>query len=290
VIGLWLWAATYAPDGDLLRFDGWDLAEGCDYTGDKDLMTVLIAVGLIDEDRKIHDWSKHGLKMLQSSQARQRRFRERVDQATVSPAETEVPAAPDDDAPPATLPSRDHNVTVASYHTLTIPNQTSTSSPDAAAADVDNSEGKVQGPSVTQADEKRLTAVAAAPENDLEQIIYDRVGWDKHKRMSRMDIDRLLKIKRAHPPDAFYAALDKLHGGVTNVPRFLEAVLAKQVQEQKSRDMKMCRKCGHEWNPWTSGNSLCPVCYPGDSVSPAPGIAQIMPLVEGLGSKMGMTG
>lgn len=115
VVGLWLWAATYAPDGDLSRFDAVDIADGCDYTGNKDLMAVMTEVGWIDPDHRIHDWNKHGLKLLHSSQARQQRYRERVDQATAKqPAKVEEKPQSEDPGPTGTSQPRDGKVTVTS--------------------------------------------------------------------------------------------------------------------------------------------------------------------------------
>jgi hypothetical protein len=90
VIGLWLWAATYAPDGDLSRFDSKVIADGCDYTGEKDFKAALIQAEWVDRETcMIHDWHEYGLKMLQNDAAKQRRYRRRVDEAA---AREEAPA------------------------------------------------------------------------------------------------------------------------------------------------------------------------------------------------------
>lgn len=285
VIGMWLWAATYAPDGDLSTFDASDIADGCDYTGDKNLLEALVkAKWLDDETLKIHDWDKHGLKMLKSSQERQKKFRERVDRARQdeqSAGGNEVAeTAQIQESVTSTSPSRDSNVAVASY--LTIPNHTkptaTSTAQTAAVAAVDNSKPKAEEPA-----EERPAAVPAAPGQDLEQVIYDRIGWTK--RLSRFDLDKLLALKRAHG-ELFFKAADKLHGGVTNVPAFMEkVVLALAKEKAEPAGGKKCKKCGSAWDPWKTGKSLCPVCYPEDG-RPA---AQITQLVSGLAAQMGRT-
>ena len=289
VVGLWLWAATYAPDGDLSDFDPADIADGCDYTGDKNLIEALIESKWVDrETQVIHDWEKHGLKLLKSNQERQQRFRDRVERAQRAASATDVPALTGEplntdrkeDNVTVTLRSHDNNDTVASY--LTIPNHTkptatSTAQP-VAVADVDNSKPKAEKP-----DEERTAAVPAAKGQDLEQVLYDRIGWKK--RLSRFDMDKLLALRKQYP-DLFYAAVDKLHGGVTNVPAFLVKVLEALAKERAApAGGKSCRKCGLSWDPWKTGISLCPVCYP----EPGQQTAKITPLVNALAAKMGMT-
>ena len=62
----------------------------------------------------------------------------------------------------------------------------------------------------------------ACPGNDLERIIYDRVG-DKIP-LSRLDLDKLVALKNKHGPK-FYVACDRLHGSVTNPAAYLHAIL-----------------------------------------------------------------
>jgi hypothetical protein len=143
---------------------------------------------------------------------------------------------------------------------------------------VDNSKPKAEDPT-----EERPAAVPAAPGQDLEQVIYDRIGWKK--RLSRFDMDKLIALKRTHG-NLFFQAADKLHGGVTNVPAFMEkVVLALAKEKAEPAGGKKCKKCGSAWDPWKTGKSLCPVCYPEDG-RPA---AQITTLVSGLAAQMART-
>lgn len=84
IVNLWLWAAAYAQDGNLSDLTGSEIAVACDYRG-PDTDAFLKALihdgkrGLIDVrgDRKtIHDWKKHGLKLLLSDRDRVRKHRE----------------------------------------------------------------------------------------------------------------------------------------------------------------------------------------------------------------------
>jgi hypothetical protein len=100
----------------------------------------------------------------------------------------------------------------------------------------------------------RQTAVKATETEDLEQVIYDRIGW---KRMlSRLEWDRILQLKRQHPA-SFYEGVDQLHSGVRNVVRFLEAVLKKKIpgiaagQPTELGPIVHCEKCGWTYHEKT---------------------------------------
>lgn len=79
-------------------------------------------------------------------------------------------------------------------------------------------------------------AVSAQPGQDLEQVIYDRIGWKK--RLSRLDWDKVLALKSRHGPNEFFAACDRLHGGVTNIPAYLESILEPKPEGNSSATYK----------------------------------------------------
>ena len=62
----------------------------------------------------------------------------------------------------------------------------------------------------------------AGPGNDLERIIYDRIG--DNTPLSRLDLEKLIALKNKHGPK-FYIACDRLHGSVTNPAAYLHAIL-----------------------------------------------------------------
>jgi hypothetical protein len=62
----------------------------------------------------------------------------------------------------------------------------------------------------------------AVPENDLKQIIYDRIG---HKvQLSRLDMAKIAELRNRHGA-RFFAVCDSLHGGVTNPAAYLHSIL-----------------------------------------------------------------
>ncbi len=59
--GLWSWALTYAPDGDLSGLEPEEIAEAADWQGDAELLfSALVEVRLVDHDgydsARIHNW------------------------------------------------------------------------------------------------------------------------------------------------------------------------------------------------------------------------------------------
>ena len=79
VINLWLWAVSYASSGDLKTMTPAELAEACDAKIDAQLLyDSLIKTRFIDENGDqitLHDWKKHGLRVLVKSKNRLRKFR-----------------------------------------------------------------------------------------------------------------------------------------------------------------------------------------------------------------------
>ncbi len=75
---LWTWAAQQAPDGNLKRFTDAEISAAARWIGDKNLIRpALKAAKLIERNGMIHDWEKHGVRLLLSSRKRLEEFRER---------------------------------------------------------------------------------------------------------------------------------------------------------------------------------------------------------------------
>ena len=76
---LWWWAMDYAQDGDLTRFDAFDIADAAAWEGDEEeFIDALLncgvggASGFVDSDAEgkwLHDWDQYGGKLLASRQA-----------------------------------------------------------------------------------------------------------------------------------------------------------------------------------------------------------------------------
>ncbi len=64
--------------------------------------------------------------------------------------------------------------------------------------------------------------VRAGSDQELERILYDRIGRRIH--LSRMDMEKIEALLRKHGP-AFLSACDSLHSGVTNPAAYLTAIL-----------------------------------------------------------------
>ncbi len=100
---------------------------------------------------------------------------------------------------------------------------------------------------VESSESKRRHAVKASETEDLEQIIYDRLGWRRY--LSLLEMDRILQLKRDYPK-TFYQAVDELHSGVHNVTRYLESILQKIPSEMSQNapcelgPILRCQNCG----------------------------------------------
>jgi len=79
IIGcLWLWAADYASNGDLSRFTDDILRDAMRCNLEKCTLKALKCSEFVDESGKIHDWGKHGIRLLKSSRKRQKGYREKL--------------------------------------------------------------------------------------------------------------------------------------------------------------------------------------------------------------------
>lgn len=74
---LWLWAAEYAPTGDLRRFSDEEIRFAARIEALKFSKKTLQACHLLTEGQFINDWGKHGLKLLQSKRKANREYARR---------------------------------------------------------------------------------------------------------------------------------------------------------------------------------------------------------------------
>lgn len=76
---LWLWCVENSPKGDLTRFTDYEICCAMrlknDSLTEKNVKNALKRCELIDEDERINDWAKHGIKLLVSSRKRMRKYR-----------------------------------------------------------------------------------------------------------------------------------------------------------------------------------------------------------------------
>lgn len=81
VINLWLWALEFARDGNLTRFNDYEIgrAMGLPFKYYEGISAVMIGVGLLDKSAKgditIHDWDENAVKYLKQNAERQTKFR-----------------------------------------------------------------------------------------------------------------------------------------------------------------------------------------------------------------------
>lgn len=115
---LWWWAMDYAQDGDLSRYDEYDIADACGWKGDeKQIVNALIEAGFIDEEEDglvIHDWFDYAGRLIEKreqNRERKRRSRAKTKSNNESPADV-------------TSPSRGQTSDGQDSHRATKPNQT----------------------------------------------------------------------------------------------------------------------------------------------------------------------
>ena len=115
---LWWWAMDYAQDGDLSKYDEYDIADACSWEGEaRRLLNSLIESEFIDETDGglvIHDWHEYAGRLIEKrEQNKERKKKSRARHAPVTrPSQENSSDANDGHAPVTGLPN------------LTIPNQT----------------------------------------------------------------------------------------------------------------------------------------------------------------------
>jgi hypothetical protein len=89
----WYWALEFASDGVLTGMSADDIADGCRYDGDsEELISALIYAGFVDDEggeRTIHDWFKHGGKLVVWRQKEAARAQANRDKNKKNPVNTE---------------------------------------------------------------------------------------------------------------------------------------------------------------------------------------------------------
>lgn len=288
VIGLLCWTTTYAPDGDISRVDSRDLADGCDYEGEKDFKAALVAARWVDQDGDryvVHDWDEMGLKMLTAAQARQKRYRERVDAAAgtrESKSASDVPqSAPEtperENNVTVTSPKRNGDVTVPSY--LTLPNHNHTRK-----AEAEDPRKAEKPPAAAAVPEPPKPESPTAPRNPMALVtelaqskqVLDFSWlpgmliqeWGKDGRVGYGVQERLVELGKKHGPDRLRYAIREAAKHNARTEKYVERVLEPKVKPDDTGNdkIKRCRACGHKWD-WDAeikrtGSSLCPICYP----------------------------
>ncbi|ALS27166.1 DnaD domain-containing protein [Paenibacillus sp. 32O-W] len=114
----WWWAMDYAQDGDLSRYDEYDIADACGWDGDeKQIVNALIEAGFIDEEEDglvIHDWFEYAGRLIEKrEQNAERKRRSRAKMKVDSECHADV-----------TRPSRGQTCDDQVGHGATVPNQT----------------------------------------------------------------------------------------------------------------------------------------------------------------------
>lgn len=101
LIRLWLWALSYAMDGNLRRFSVSVLARAANWLGDaEEFLRVLGEVGLVDPDGGIHDWEEYAGRLIDRKEANKERSRKSREtrrlRAAVDVESRTLPAATED--------------------------------------------------------------------------------------------------------------------------------------------------------------------------------------------------
>jgi hypothetical protein len=78
---LWWWTGSYAPDGELTRFDSLDVATGAEWEGDEEaFVEALVAAGFLDRDEDghltVHDWRDYGGRLIDRRKSNAARMRD----------------------------------------------------------------------------------------------------------------------------------------------------------------------------------------------------------------------
>lgn len=115
---LWWWAMDYAQDGDLSRYDEYDIADACGWEGDeKQIVDALIESGFVDKTDDglvIHDWYDYAGRLIEKrEQNRERKRRSRAKAKVESESHADV-----------TRPSRGQHDDGSESHGATKPNLT----------------------------------------------------------------------------------------------------------------------------------------------------------------------
>lgn len=72
---LWCWTASNAPTGNLKQFSDKELCKAAKIPLEKAIKDTLKQVRLLDKNDRIHDWGKHGIRLLESTRSRVKKCR-----------------------------------------------------------------------------------------------------------------------------------------------------------------------------------------------------------------------
>lgn len=90
---LWTWAADQAQNGDLSRFTDTEIARASRYESPSEgFKDTLKKCGLIDPNGKIHDWNRHGIRVLKSSRKRQKEYRKTLRNGSITKTQLSRPS------------------------------------------------------------------------------------------------------------------------------------------------------------------------------------------------------
>ena len=89
---LWWWAMDYAQDGDISKYDPYDIADASGWDDEPDTWyNALIEVGFIDPDKKIHDWFEYAGRLVERrEQNKERKRRSRAKKTSSNDGHTGV--------------------------------------------------------------------------------------------------------------------------------------------------------------------------------------------------------
>lgn len=79
--GLWWWALDYAQDGDVTKYEPWELAEAAEFDGDPAaFVEALVGAGFLERTTTqlvIHDWYDYAGVLIMQRQANAKRMRDK---------------------------------------------------------------------------------------------------------------------------------------------------------------------------------------------------------------------
>jgi hypothetical protein len=212
VVGLWLYCAAYAKDGDVTLFTDAEFCAACDAPEDSRVWQAMIKHRLIDVDdltnnMVLHDWHEHGLKLLKSQQERKERYNEKHN---IKPA-----------------PERSQNVPVTSTN-LTIPYHTLPTKPN-------------------QPTEEDISSTAI--DISLEEHLLQQ--WGREGRLGWKVLTDLVALGKKHGKEKLYYAISEAARMNKKSPAYVSGILepkskqsehdrvrAELIQREKDREAK----------------------------------------------------
>jgi hypothetical protein len=263
----WWWCMKFAQDGDLRRHNASRLAAAVglpNIQADK-FVEAMVQTGWLDTIPyfRVHDWWQYTGLFLQRKYSRTPQIWQKIRDSYVPPANTSAIELDEScSCTPAVQQEACSSTATVQLDScsctppnLTTPNQTlpdktkqnQQQQPNSAAAaktrDAERPDRQQQNStharppiagiladSAGPGNSGHTPPIPATPENDLEQIIYDRIG--RLIPLSRADREKLIALKNRHGP-RFFDACNSLHGRVTNAASFLTSILEPEDKVEK---------------------------------------------------------